>query len=159
MITLTIIQIVIFVSYVSFIILKFGILPSISESWYKLRELKGSWYGLFTLFCFGIGITMFGQTNGVAPGLFFLSAAGFSAVGVATMFKLKDDIQPYIHFVGALCGVIGALLGIWVERCTSFPFIFFMAISLLITLTIEKNRTWWIEMYAFLCISLGLLFT
>jgi hypothetical protein len=158
MITLTIIQIAIFITYITFVVLKFGVLPSISESWYELKNLGGVWHSLFTWFCFGIGFTMFFQTNDIAPWLFFLSGAGFSMVGTATMFKLKEDIQPYIHFIGALCGIMGSLLGIWVERGTSFPFIFFMAFSLLITLTIEKNRTWWIEMYAFLCVSLGLLF-
>ena len=43
----------VFISYVSFIWIKYGILPSISDSWYHLPEnLKV----LFTLFCWGFAL-------------------------------------------------------------------------------------------------------
>lgn len=156
---LTIIQILIFVSYITFIVIKFGILPSISESWYRLRDLGGAWSSLFTWFCWGIGFTMFFQTNNTAPYLFFLSGAGFCIVGVATMFKLNDDIQPYIHFTGALIGIIGALIGIGVERDAWWPFFFLLITNIVIIFTIEKNKTWWSEMLVFLSIGIGLLLT
>jgi len=157
--TLSIVQILIFVSYITFIVLKFGVLPSISESWYRLRDLGGVWYSLFTWFCWGLGFLMFFQTNNIAPYLFFLSGVGLTAVGTATMFKLSDDIQPYIHFVGALIGILGALIGIGVERSNWIPLLMFILISLVLTFTVEKNRTWWIEMSAFTCIGMGLLLT
>ena len=156
---LSIVQILIFLSYVTFIVIKFGVLPSISESWYELRDLGGVWYSLFTWFCWGLGFTMFFQTNDTAPYLFFLSGAGLCFVGAATMFKLSDDIQPYIHFVGALIGISCALVGIGVERQEWIPLIMFVLSALVLTFTVEKNRTWWIEIVAFTCIGLGLLFT
>lgn len=155
--TISILQILIFVSYVTFIVVKFGILPSISESWYRLRELGGVWYSLFTLFCFGLGFTMFFQTNG-STSLFFLSGAGLSAVGVATMFKLKDDIQPYIHAIGAIVGILTALIGIGVERKNWIPLIIFLSLSILLVIFLKKNKTWWIEIIAFTTAGLGLLF-
>ncbi len=40
MLTATIIQTIVFISYITFILIKFKqILPSISESWYRLRTL------------------------------------------------------------------------------------------------------------------------
>lgn len=155
---ISILQILIFVSYISFIIIKFGILPSISESWYRLRDLGGVWHSLFTWFCFGLGFLMFFQTNGNTP-LFFLSGVGLSFVGVATMFKLKDDIQPYIHSIGAIIGILGALIGIGVEREAWLPLLDFVILSVILYFFTNKNRTWWIELAAFTTVSLGLLFT
>jgi hypothetical protein len=156
--TLSIVQILIFVSYISFIILKFGILPSISESWYRLRELGGVWSSLFTWFCWGLGFIILFQTNGNSP-LFFLSGVGLSSVGVATMFKLKDDIQSYIHSIGATIGIICALIGIGIERYIWLPLIDFVILAIIFYIFVDKNKIWWIEIIAFLSIGLGLLFT
>lgn len=156
--TISILQILIFISYVTFIVIKFGVLPSISDSWYRLRDLGGVWYSLFTWFCFGLGFLMFFQTNGTTP-LFFLSGAGLSAVGVATMFKLKDDLQPYIHFIGAVIGILGALVGIGVERHVWLPLIDFIILSIILYIFTSKNKTWWIEIAAFAAVGLGLLLT
>jgi hypothetical protein len=155
---LSIIQILIFVSYITFILIKFGVLPSISESWYRLRDLGGVWYSLFTWFCWTLGFTMLFQTNGNTP-LFFLSGVGLCAVGAATMFKLKDDIQPYIHSIGAAIGIISALIGLGVERHAWLPLVDFIILAVILYIFVDKNKTWWIEILAFLSIGLGLLFT
>lgn len=156
--SISILQILIFVFYVTFIVIKFGVLPSISESWYRLRDLGGVWYSLFTWFCVSLGFLMFFQTNGTTP-LFFLSGAGLSAVGVATMFKLKDDLQPYIHSIGAIIGILGSLVGIGVERHNWNPLFIFVTIAILLTIFLKKNKTWWIEITAFAAVGLGLLLT
>lgn len=157
--TLSVIQILIFVSYVTFIMIKFGILPSISESWYRLRDLGGVWYSLFTWFCWGLGFTMFFQTNFTAPYLFFLSGAGLCFVGAATMFKLKDSLQPYIHSIGAFVGISAALIGLGVERHAWLPLVDFLILMIIIQIFVDKNKIWWTEILAFLSIGLGLLFT
>ncbi len=155
---LTIFQACIFIAYVLFIYLLFGVLPSISDSWYKLQEKGGVWYSLFTWFCYGIGIPMWFQTNGSAPAFFFLSGIGLVCVGVATMFKLKDSITPYVHFIGATVGIVAGLVGIGLEREDWIPAMLFVAVSACITLFKVKNATWWIEITAFLCIIMGLLY-
>lgn len=156
---ISILQVLIFTSYVTFIMLKFGIIQSISESWYRLRDLGGIWYSLFTLFCYGLGFLMLFQTNGKIPQFFFLSGAGLCAVGVATMFKLKNDIQPYIHFIGASIGIVFALLGIGFERHNWLPLMVFILSAILLLIFNKKNRSWWIEIIAFITIGLGLLLT
>lgn len=157
MTALTIFQALVFVSYVMFILIKFGTLPSISDSWYKLKDLGGVWYSLFTWFTWLLGIPLLFQTNGDTA-LFFLAGAGLSFVGVATMFKLKESIEPMIHFGGALTAILGSLAGLGIERGAWLPTFAFVIVSAGIILTKLKNRTWWIEIAAFLAIIFGLIF-
>lgn len=152
--TITILQGITFISYVTFILLKFGVLPSISESWYRLKGLQKS---LFTWFCWILGGLMLFQTNG-ETGLFFCSGGGLLFVGAAAMFKTDEAKSNYIHPLGAIFGILGALAGIYVERHSFIPFGVFVFISVLIAIFIDKNKTWWIEMTAFTTILLGLLF-
>jgi len=156
----TIIQTITFVSYVTFLLIKFKqILPSISESWYRLRDLGGVWYSLFTFFCWLLAFPMFFQTNDTAPYLFFLSGVGLALVGTATMFREIDDKQQgRLHTIGATMGIIGALTAIWVERGTYIPFAIFIVLSLILSLLKVKNKIWWIEMVAFVSILYGLYF-
>ena len=153
---LTTIQAVVFISYITFLLIKFkGPLTSISDSWYKLGGFDGKLSFLFTLFCWGLAIPMLLQSGSTA--LFFLSGAGLSFVGVATMFKSKDDITPYIHFIGAGIGIIFALIGIGVERYTWIPLLAWSIMALVLKLLKIKNYIWWIEISAFLTIIIGLL--
>lgn len=155
---LTLTQGFIFLSYLTFLWIKFkGPLPSISESWYRLKDLGGVWYSLFTWFCFSIGFLMFFQTNDTAPYLFFLSGSGLVAVGVATLFKETKSLDPYIHTGGAIVCIVSALLGIGIERGGWLPMIIFIPIALIIKLLKIKNSTWWTEVAAFLTILGGLL--
>ena len=147
---ISILQIVIFV------LIKFGILPSISDSWYELTAIGGVWYSLFTWFCFGLGILMFFQTNGSTV-LFFISGAGLSFVGAATMFKSSDYWTPKIHFGGAITGIFGALIGIGIERNLWIPAAVWAVGTILIEIFKIRNSTWWVEVLAFSCIGLGLL--
>lgn len=154
---LTLIQGLIFISYITFLLIKFGKpLPSISDSWYQLKGLENS---LFTWFCWGIGFLMFFQTNGNSP-FFFISGVGISLVGVATMFKL-DKYTSIIHSTGAIICIFSAFIGLWVERDIFLPFILFGATASILSLKSLKikNKTWWVEIVAFLYIITGLLFS
>lgn len=151
---LTLIQATIFISYVTFLMIKFkGPLPSISESWYRLDGLYKS---LFTWFCWGIGFLMLYQTNTTTP-FFFLSGMGLCFVGAATMFRSFNKNATIIHFTGAVFGILFSLAGLYFERHTILPFVIFLFISSLLYLFKIKNRTWWIEIAAFASIIYGLL--
>lgn len=154
MITLTFIQISIFAAYIIFIQLKFdGPLSSISDSWYKLTGNK-KW--LFTAFCWGIGIPMLFQGGA----LFILSGTGLCFVGTAVDY---NHAVPYIHYVGALVGILFAFAGLYFEYGNIGSFIAFITLSLLyIALCYFKpnlfnNPVWWIEIIAFWAISVALL--
>jgi hypothetical protein len=156
---ISILQITTFIVYVIFIMIMFkGPLPSISDSWYRLKDKGGVWYSLFTWFCYILGISMFFQTDFTSP-FFFVSGAGLTFVGVATMFKSDDYWTPKIHFGGAILGIIGALMGLGIERVMWVPTIIWATGSLTMIPLKVKNLTWWIEVLAFVCIGVGLLMT
>lgn len=155
---LTLIQGLIFVLYVTFILLKFGILDSISMSWYKLREMGGFYYLLFTAFCWSLAITLGLQSN-LEYSLFIYSGAGLAFVGAATMFDLKGTFVPYVHSIGAAVGIGLGLIALGVERQTWIPVIAFAAVSAGIKLLKVKHSVWWIEIAAFIAIITGLLIT
>lgn len=153
---LTIAQGLIFISYITFLLIKFGKpLPSISDSWYQLPK---NYKPLFTLFCWSLGFTMLFQTDGTTPAFFF-SGAGLCFVGAATMFK-SDKTTALVHSIGAIVCIVSALIGLWVERDMFLPIFLFGASASILSLKSIKltNKTWWIEIIAFVFILIGLLF-
>jgi hypothetical protein len=154
MLTITILQGLTFILYVTFIVYKFGVLPSISDSWYQLDGLQKS---LFTWFCWSLGGLMAYQTNG-DTGLFVLSGGGLLFVGAATMFKTDEAKSNLVHPLGAFLCISGALVGLLIERHTFIPLILFVFSSGVISLLVKTNKIWWVEISAFVAILLGLLF-
>ena len=156
---ISILQITTFIVYVVFIMIMFkGSLPSISDSWYKLKDMGGVWYSLFTWFCFIIGTLMFFQTDGTTP-IFFISGAGFTIVGAASMYKSSDYWTNRIHFIGAIFGILGGFMGLGIERSMWIPIIICSTGYLIMIPLKMKNLTWWIEILSFICIAVGLLMT
>jgi hypothetical protein len=153
MITITLVQGLTFILYVTFITIRLGVIPSISDSWYLLPGLEKS---LFTWFCWVIGGLMLFQTNGTTP-FFFLSGGGLMFVGAATMFKTDEAKSNIIHPLGAFLAIMGGLIGLAVERHTLIPLILFIISLVVIYLIVKVNKTWWIEILAFITILLGLL--
>ena len=148
---LTIIQAAIFLSYITFLLIRFKKpLPSISDSWY---ELVGKEKILFTLFCFSIGFLMFFQMDGTNP-LFFFSGAGLIFTGTAAAFKEKQ--VKTVHTIGAITCIVFGLAALAYERNTIIPSLVFVGIGFLMYLYPIKNRVWWIEILAFTCICGGL---
>ena len=143
------VQLFIFLGYMTFILDWFGILPSISDSWYSL-PLKYKW--TFTLFCWGIGIPMLFY----GPLLLFLSGVGLSFVGAATQFKMKESYTKYVHFTGAAVGIFLPVvflytLGIW------YPLLILTMFGLyLLIFKNIPNKLWWFEVISFLCIITGM---
>ena len=147
---LLLIQLFIFISYITFIVSTYGVLPSISESWYRLPlKLKG----LFTLFTWGIGIPMLFYGNETM----FLSGAGLCFVGAATQFKMTAAYTRLIHYAGAGVGIILPLLYFAFGYEVYAP-ILFQIISAVLIMAIPKidNKLWWIEIVGFLTIACGI---
>ena len=148
----TLIQFLVFVTYITFIIRKFGVLPSISESWYALEEEENP---LFTVFCWGIGIPMFFQSNGTSE-LFMLSGIGLALVGTAVRFKAAYNCK--VHYAGAAAGIGGALLGLLIESGMWQPIAAFALMTAFIFFYKKiVEKIWWIEVSAFLTIITGLM--
>lgn len=156
---ISLLQITTFIVYVVFIMIMFkGPLPSISDSWYNLKDMGGVWYSLFTWFCFIIGGLMLFQTDGTTP-IFLISGAGFTIVGAASMFKSSDYWTNRIHFIGAIVGILGGFMGLGIERSMWIPMIICSTGCLIMIPLKIKNLTWWIEILSFICIGVGLLMT
>jgi hypothetical protein len=151
------IQTVVFLSYVIFIYKKFGILDSISESWYRLIPYNLSF--LFTFFCVIIGFLMASQSIRGENIFYILSGAGLCFTGVAGAFKWKESQTNIVHFAGATIAIFGALIGLWVQFNFYIPFIIFGILTILIKLLKIQHSIWWIEIVAFSAILIGIFFS
>lgn len=150
---ITYVQLFIFISFITYIISRFGVLNSISESWYKLEENKKGMGILFTAFLWAIGFLMFFQTNG-SSGFFFASGAGLIAVGTATQYKQK--MTSTVHFAGAFSGLLFPLIAVWYERGLWYPLaagVLFYILSLIFDI---KKETLWLEIVMVILILVGL---
>lgn len=152
MITLYSIMFLIFWGYVGFIVAKYGILPSLSDSYYQLpvsiRDI------VFTLVFYATGVMaiILGEC-----GLMFAAGVGICLVGTAPQFK--DSYVKKIHFVGAGAAALFSQLYIlfvvhlWpITAALGF-------FGLLFYLLKVKNLIWWLEMLCFIStfIALGII--
>jgi len=144
------VAIAIFLRYIIFIWTQYGVLSSISESYYRLpQELKI----LFTIFCWGFAIPVMIMGSSV---LTFLAGSAICFVGAAAAFKEK--LTSTVHEIGAYVGVILAQVALVVDMQLWWLSAIFFVTSLF--LTIWKNKVkhpiWWIELTAFTTTLIGL---
>lgn len=143
-------QIFVFIAYVSFVVSSYGVLPSISDSWYSLPIGRK---GLFTFFTWGIGIPML--LYGTLP--MFVSGIGLCFVGAATQFKMKESYTRLIHFAGASVGIVTPLLYFYLSYNNPLPFAIQVGSTIIIMGTEGiKNKLWWIEIVGFLMVVYGI---
>lgn len=148
-------QLLVFVLYVGYIYRKFGVLTSISASFYKLQPSGKA--GLFTLFCFLLGFPMFMYAT-TAPGAFFLSMM-LCFTGAATDYEEKTT--NIVHFTGAAFGIIGAVIGISIQFWPFYWLFFILGwriayIWMSHTPEREEKVVWYTEVYAFIVIIASL---
>jgi len=144
--------------FINWIIAKFGIQPSISDSFYALEEKygKGSlvpW--LFWLFLINISWPLFPLLN--FSGFAFFAIAGLVLVGAAAQFRLGRGTE-IPHIIGAVGGIMLAFLSIgFVFKGWAFAWLpaYLLSVGFLNLIKI-KNYTWWIEIFAFIMIILAL---
>lgn len=152
MLTITLIQLLVFLLYVSLVVYKVGVLESISDSWYNMKPPLNH---LFTAFCTIIGFLMFFQTNGTSA-LFFLSGAGLIFTGVATQFKEDVAKSHIVHYTGAFFGIVMALVGLWYEYGIILPSVMFALFVVADAMLNIRNGVWWLEIWATFWILIGL---
>ena len=147
---LLLLQLFIFITYISFVVSAYGVLPSISESWYRL-SLKSKW--MFTFFTWGIGVPMMFY----GPLTLFISGASLCFVGAATRFKITAAYTRLIHYTGAGIGIFLPLIFFGVAYDEYGPIIAQLLCSLIIAfISTSKNKLWWIEIVGFLTITYGI---
>jgi hypothetical protein len=151
----------IFSIYVIWVIIKWGILPSISDSYYhyykegniaKWLPIKMKY--LFTFFIFGFSYTAL--MSDPSPLLFFaITMLGITGASPAFKDKQVKSIGT-LHKVGAIGGVLLSQLSIWIEHDMWYITVAFASLSILILILNKlgklNNKVWWIELLAFVSI-------
>jgi hypothetical protein len=148
MILIPIIQVFIVASYLFFVYQKYGVLPSISDSWYRLKE--ENWHSLFTIFIWGITLSLLPLIT-YSP-WFFASAGLLGFVGVATAFK-EDGIDK-AHGAAAIGGIVFALFalltqGIWLPTVATVLICGYLRLKKI------NNLTFWVEIVGIVIIIIG----
>lgn len=146
----TLIAMSVFVAYTSWVFIKFGLLPSISHSYYEHDEKF-----LFRTFMFGIGIPFILMAIS-----WWLVLAGvlFCVCGLSPEFKGKelkdnkyepDKFESFMHSLGAEGGIIASL----VHVCIFYKDWHILVLMLIPTIYMMRNKinnhTLWIELIAF----------
>lgn len=145
-----IIQVAVFVSYVAFILYRYGVLPSISESWYVLPQNQKA---LFTLFTWGVGIPMLFYDSAAL----FVAGSALTFVGAATQFKTTAAFTKQVHYIGAMVGIVVPLLYFGLTSNNWLPLIVQAIGTATVMLTKTPNKIWWTEIVAFACVLTGFL--
>jgi len=152
---ITTFQLIVFVTYVGYLLHKFnGPIHSISDSWYQLPQKEKL---LFSLFCWSLGGAMLFQGSGDKI-YFFLSGMGLCFVGGMVAFRQNIGSTDKIHYLGALIGIVCALIGIGIEGGTWLPAIVWILSAVVMKLLKIKHFIWWVEIAAFATIVTGLYF-
>jgi len=149
-----------FILYVGITWIVFGVLPSISDSFYYWHRRIGFGH-IFTIFCFILAIPLVMLAD-IMPEDFqwiaFLSGAGFGFVGAACL--IEDPEVMKVHGAAASIGIVMSLLIVGVGLGGWYWLT--VIVSLLIAGALEKwgdnNKIWWIEIDSFLTVIGSLVF-
>ena len=157
--------VLILLSYTIFLIVKFGVLPSFSDSWYKLKELGFGW--VFQVVLGSVAmlmlVTMVDLTFGqwwqfvsffvAAPLLFVAAAPDFKTGGLAT------NTHKYAAILSGIASIAWVLLASTSIAPNTWINIPIMAVIMGLCWLANKrqNGLWWAEYASFewLMLSVG----
>ena len=152
-------QLIWFIGFLSFIIKRYGIQDSISDSFRAMEKEYGEGSlkpYLFWLFLINISWPIWAIfLNGWA----FFSMAGIVVVGAAATYW-KDKLTERAHVVGATGGIALAFIAlgfsykkiVWLIPLAFYALPIYGITVLILKLKKVKNFTWWIETVAFIYI-------
>jgi len=139
----------VFVSYVLFIWIKYGIQKSISESYYVLqKEKKGFLFILFT-WLFAFPAMILGDS-------YLMTLAGGGIVFVGAAAAMHKFPTRAVHMIGAVGGMILACLAMIVQYHMWYMTVGVAVLILLSLLLDKKHFMWWAELIIFTAISIVL---
>lgn len=148
--------VMLFLTYVFYVVNLYGVQPSLSNSYYVLPGYrKWIWTFICLMSFVGLGPSWFQLSDIIIPNwsfLCFFSVGGLCLVGIKPAFKNKSDST--LHFIGAFVAggssllwcILAALKGyydLWI--------ILFLCIvsGFILIFSKKENTTWWAEMIAF----------
>jgi len=144
-------MVAVFVGYVGFVVAKYGILPSISDSYYHLPK-KYNFVFTLALWGFAFPAMIIGTP---VTGLMFGACAGIMFVGAAAAFHQK--VTKTVHIVGASLGMglsqvaIATAFGMWPIIAVSVGLV---GLIMLFRKQLNYKHVWWIEIVCFTAIGL-----
>lgn len=140
---------IIFITYVVFIQARYGILPSISESFYKL---PGWQWIFFTLFTWGLGFPLILLERDI-----LLTLAGVSLMFLGTVGAFKmDNIVKWMHNGFSFLAILFCFAFL-LKNGFEGTFVGFGIFMTIIIMSEIKNVIWWIEIGVFVSIIIGLI--
>lgn len=159
---LVLISFLLFLAYNIGIVSKFGIPPSLSQSYYLLNGVKKNLGFLFTGMMFTMAFTLvpawleLGEvisswSSNLNP-LAFFTCAAISFVGAAPAFKsnkLEGTVHKVAAIVAAACSMIWCLVVCWKVMYIPLGVAGLIAVAGAITKTWKSAAVYWLEMMAF----------
>lgn len=136
-----ILSMIILFGYLAFVVAKFGIPKSISETYYLLG--KHGWLFQVTLFsvAFLVVPTLIDRSSENTRFLAFLACSGLSFVAAAPLFKM--ELEGKVHYVSAAICCGGLVLWQVFNSCWIIPLMCFLAV--VYPMVKDKKYMWWLE--------------
>lgn len=134
-------SLIIMLSYLGMVLIRFGIPKSISESYYLLGKM--GWLFQVTLFsvAFLVVPTLIDRSSENTQFLAFLACMGLAFVGAAPLFKRK--LEGKVHYISAAMCCGGLVLWQVFNASWVVPLICFVAV--LPPKLFDGKRMWWLE--------------
>lgn len=147
---LFILMVTVFLSYVSYIWIKYGIQVSISESYYVLKENDDkSW--LFIAFCW-----LFAFPAMILGSSYLMTLAGAGIVFVGAAAAMHTFPTRTVHLVGAIGGMILAGIAMIIQYHMWYMTAGVAVLAVLALLLNKKHAMWWTELIIFAAITIVL---
>lgn len=150
---ITVLQLLVFISYVGYVWYKFGVLEAISTSAKKFNGNDKLW---FLAFCWSLGfLNLFQGMEGWGFG----TMAGLMFTGIT--FKFYENIAhgKLLHIVAAAVAIILGFVGLGVLHDMWWLMVLYGFIIALILVDpyiyINSKKLWWVEVFGFLIIMFG----
>lgn len=150
---------IVFLSYISFIWIRYGVQKSISDSFYRIKDdhikilgLKIRTKEFFTLF-----IAFFAYPLAVLAANVWLTPAAFIVLGIGIARDFKDTkLLKWIHYCCAYIGIGIAIIGLGAHYDMWWLTITFVILSFMLMIIKVPNKIWWIECVAIATVLIGL---
>ena len=146
---LALFQAIVFLIFITSVNLSYGLLGSISASFYELKKTNMDWaFSLFGAFV-GIPLWFYGNytSNDAAITLYALSGFFMFGLTIASWFR-DDEVIKILHYTFTLLAIILALGGIHLQYGHGLIWLLPMGVIVLFLSTL-KNSLLWIEYFMF----------
>lgn len=139
----------IFVGYLIYVYATVGILKSVSDSFYRVKQPI---FFILTMFLMPIPMMIVGSTP-----LMFFAGAFICFVGAAPGL-VRNDMEERVHVIGATGGILLGMASIWIDL-----HMWYLSVAMAVFTLYScskwnriRNHTFWIEVIAFMLMIVAL---